>query len=457
MPHNWRDTKLCPIPWMSTGLRANGDIRVCCQAQHGPTGGILKDDTGKSYHASNANLSDVRNSKLSKEIRVAMMNNRWHPECVRCKREEDAGMASRQTYENEIWVDNGPFDWETLLKHTDKDGTINTNAIDCSFYDVRFGNLCNLKCRMCGPTDSSQWYEDQVLLWGDKYKDSHGTVKLVKNSKGKYEPENNVYDWHDSEHYWKQMEDRIPQIRKLYIVGGEPLMIDRHYEFLKKCVDRDQAKKIIVEYNSNITNIPQRAWDIWKHFKRINVGASIDGVGDINYYMRPPSRFNKIHENLQKLSTAEGNFKVWIACTVNVFNVLHLPEFMEWALLNKMPRINDDNIKPILTPHPLHGPKFYNIRMLPDYAKEYVKKKYEDYKVKLCNIIDKSDFTNDRKDASRREAVRILDQYIEFMYAADYSDQVPRFWDATERLDKIRGHSIKEYIPELYSLLKQNA
>ena len=72
-------------------------------------------------------------------------------------------------------------------------------------------------------------------------------------------------------------------------------------------------------------------------------------------------------------------------------------------------------------------------------------------------FIDKSDFTNDRKDASRREAVRILDQYIEFMYAADYSDQVPRFWDATERLDKIRGHSIKEYIPELYSLLKQNA
>jgi len=249
------------------------------------------------------------------------------------------------------------------------------------------------------------------------------------------------------------METRIPQIRKLYIVGGEPLMIDRHYEFLQKCVDQDQAKKIIVEYNSNITNIPQRAWNIWKHFKRINVGASIDGVGDINYYMRPPSRFEKIHENLKKLSTAEGNFKVWIACTVNVFNVLHLPEYMKWALENKMPRVNDDNIKPILTPHPLHGPKFYNIRMLPPHAKEYVKQKYNKYKPILIDIIDKSDFSEDRKEASKREAVKILDQYIDFMYADDYSDQLDRFWDATNRLDKIRGHFIKDYIPELVELI----
>mgnify|MGYP001331906943 FL=1 len=445
---------LCPVPWMSTSLRANGDIRVCCQAQHGPTGGILRDENGKEYNARNADLQMVRNSDLSKEIRKYMMEGRWHPECVRCQTEVESGMNARIEYENKIWIERGEFSWEDLLSKTSADGTIKEDEINCSFYDVRFGNLCNLKCRMCGPTDSSMWYEDQVKLWQDSYKDSHGRVKLIKNDKGKYEPEEDLYNWHTSDHYWVQMDDNIEQIRKLYIVGGEPLMIDRHYEFLQKCVDQGHAKNIIVEYNTNLTNIPQRAWDVWKHFKQVNIGASIDGVGDINYYMRPPSRFDKIYENLIKVSQAEGNFKVWIAATINVFNVLHFPEFMEWILLNKIPRVNDDDWRPIITPHPLHGPKFYNIRMLPLWAKDHIKQKYEDYKPRLLKIIDESDFTEQRKASSRKEAVALLDQYVKYMYAKDFSEHLPQFWHATRKLDKIRNHNIETYIPELYELLK---
>lgn len=448
-----KDT-LCPIPWMSQSLRANGDIRVCCQTQHGPTGGIMRDSEGKVYNARTANLKETRNSDIAKDIRKAMMNGEWHPDCVRCQTENEAGMRSRQIYENDIWILSGLHDWDNLLSHTQEDGTIDVDAIDCSFYDVRFGNLCNLKCRMCGPTDSNMWYEDQVKLWGPSYRDSHGKVKLIQNEKGKYVPENNVYDWHESDHYWEQMDANISEIRKLYIVGGEPLMIDRHYEFLQKCVDEGVANKITVEYNSNLTNIPQRAWDVWKHFKRIQIGASVDGVGDIQYYMRPPSHFDKIYENLIKLSKAEGNFKVWIAATINVFNVLHFPEFMEWIILNKIPKVNDDNVRPIITPHPLHGPKFYNIRMLPKFAKDAIKEKYEQYKPKLEKLIEESDFTDDRKKASKREVNKLLDQYVDYMYAKDFSEFMPQFWEATRRLDKIRGHSIEESIPELYELIK---
>ena len=185
---------LCPVPWMSQSLRANGDIRVCCQAQHGPTGGILRDEDGKEYNARTADLKKVRNSELSKEIRKYMMEGKWHPECVRCQTEMESGMNARIDYENKIWIERGEFNWEDLLSKTAADGTIQEDEINCSFYDVRFGNLCNLKCRMCGPTDSSMWYEDQVKLWGDSYKDSHGKVKLIKNTKGKYEPETNLYD-----------------------------------------------------------------------------------------------------------------------------------------------------------------------------------------------------------------------------------------------------------------------
>ena len=140
-------------------------------------------------------------------------------------------------------------------------------------------------------------------------------------------------------------------------------MIDPHYTFLQKCVDKGYAKDIVVEYNSNLTNIPQRAWNIWKHFRKIGIGASIDAIGDLNRYIRYPSDFKTIWKNLEKLSTAEGNFSVWIAATINVYNVWELPEIIEHYLRNELPRINDDDVKPIISPHPLHGPQFLNIRM----------------------------------------------------------------------------------------------
>jgi hypothetical protein len=127
---------------------------------------------------------------------------------------------------------------------------------------------------------------------------------------------------------------------------------------------------------------------------------------------------------------------------------------MEWIILNKIPKINDDNVRPIITPHPLHGPKFYNVRMLPQFAKDAVKAKYERYKPKLIQLIEDSNFTDDRKKASKREVEKLLNQYIDYMYAKDFSEYLPQFWEATRRLDKIRGHSIETYIPELYELLK---
>ena len=455
---------LCPIPWMSQSYRSNGDIRVCCQAQHGPTGGILKSEDGRVLNARDSDLNEIRNAPIEKEIRKDMMEGKWHAECHRCHTEEDSGMISRRVTENKLWTVEGwdqqekedIYTWEYLLENTQEDGTINTDAIGNNFFDIRFGNLCNLKCRMCGPTDSNMWYEDQVKLWGPNYNDSHGEVTLVQNEKGKYVPKDNVYDWHDSEHYWDQMDNMIPNIKKLYIVGGEPFMIDQHYVFLQKCIDRGFAKNIVVEYNSNITNIPERAWKIWKHFKFIGIGASIDAIGDLNYYIRFPSRFDKIWENLTKLSSAEGNFSIWLATTFNIYNIWVLPEIMEYYIVNSLPRVNDHDHKPIMSPHPLHGPQFLNIKSLPKAVKDLVAQKFRDKTQHLYDVIDTTHFKDGRKKAMKKQAKQIIDTYIKFMYAEDLSNLPNHFWEHTNRLDKIRGHYFKDYCPEMYEMLLEH-
>jgi sulfatase maturation enzyme AslB (radical SAM superfamily) len=109
------------------------------------------------------------------------------------------------------------------------------------------------------------------------------------------------------------------------------LLIDAHYDFLQKCVDTGCADKLTIEYNTNLTNIPARAWNIWKHFKMVIIGASIDGFGEVNDLIRFPSR-SKIEENLKKFRTSNGNFVVHIATTVQLLNVWQFPEFIEYVL-----------------------------------------------------------------------------------------------------------------------------
>jgi hypothetical protein len=436
---------------------------VCCQAQHGPTNGIIKDESGKILNARDSDPDLVKNAPLMKEIRATMIKGEWHPECIRCKSEEEAGMRSRRMLENSIWVKGNrsqideidKIDWDDVISKTSDDGTIDSSSIKNSFFDIRFGNLCNLKCRMCGPTDSSQWYNDHAKMWGTSYRDSHGTVTLIKNDKGKYVPEENVYDWHTSNGYWESMESQIPFIRRMYIVGGEPLMIDQHYDFLQRCVDKGHAGQICVEYNSNITNIPKRAYDIWKNFKKIGIGASIDAVGDLNNYIRYPSNFDKIWSNLQDLSRADGNYRIWIAATISVYNILHLPDMIEWAVRNRLPRVNDDDIKPIMSPHPLHGPRFLNVRVLPDFAKKVVSKKFAERLPIIHTTIDECINDSRYNAVCKKAASTILNQYEEFMYAGDYSADLRMFWKHTRRLDAIRSHSIEQFIPDLYNILKE--
>ena len=107
-----------------------------------------------------------------------------HPEqCIRCQTEEANGIISRRTYETSNWKDSISF--EKAAQMTSQEGYLDRSKNPIIHYDLRFGNRCNLKCRMCGPTDSDSWYSDTVKVWGaNTFKDSHGQVELIKKREG---------------------------------------------------------------------------------------------------------------------------------------------------------------------------------------------------------------------------------------------------------------------------------
>lgn len=426
----------CPIPWIHQAIRNNGDFRVCCQGNQGPDRGILRKDDGNPYNAAYDDFDEVRNSKKLKEIRLAMLNNKWHPECVRCETEERNKIRSRFTYEKDLW--SNFITKEKAERLTESDGTINTKLFPAVYYDIRFGNLCNLKCRMCGPTDSNQWYSDYVQVWDTKfYDESCGFVDIVKRD-GKYIVENDIYNWHESDHFWQQLYSKIPLIRHVQMVGGEPFLIKRHYEFLEKCIEYGRSNKIIMEHNSNITYLPDKLFELWKEFKKIRIGPSIDGLGKVNEYIRYPSKWSVVEKNLRRLDEADGNFEIWITPTIQIYNILQLPEMMQWKLNQNFKRVNQrSRATPFLNPHPLYTPHFLNIQALPQYAKEIIKEK-----------LISSKFT---KFNNRGQI--LLKSYVDFMYEKDLSHELKTFWKYSNKLDELRNQKLQDYIPELYELI----
>jgi len=423
----------CPLPWIHLAIRNNGDLRVCCQANQGPDKGLLRKDDGNIYNAKDADFTESRNCQKMKDIRKSFLNNEWHPDCLRCQREEASNMNSRFSYEKKLW--NHYIREDDIKNKTNKDGSIDVDKFKLAYYDLRFGNKCNLKCRICGPTDSSSWYGDSYKLWGDTYDESNTKMKIIKID-GKYQVENNIYEWYKADHFWSYMEDQIPNIQLVYMVGGEPLLIDEHFKFLETCIERGHSN-IKIEYNSNISYIPSKAWNIWNKFKKIHIGVSMDGYNKVNEYIRYPSKWSVIEENLNKLNEAKGNFLIWLTCTVNSLNILHLPEFFEWKINQNFKNIGSD-WQPIASLHPLHSPHFLNIKIFPLEVKQKIKEHFDRFTFNKYN----------------KEAKELLNHYLNFMFKEDYSDSLPKFFYYNNKLDEIRNQKLEDYIPDLYNLIK---
>lgn len=449
------NNKFCPLPWIFQAVRNNGDIRVCCQANGSTSKGIYRKADGTAYNATTDNMDESRNSDLAKEIRLSMLQGIDHEACIRCDTEDANNIISRRQYENRNW--GHKFNFDTASKVTAPDGSINTADVPVLLYDLRFGNFCNLKCRMCGPTDSHQWYEDHVKVWGgESFNDSHGKVELVRDAKNRYIAKYNDYNWFNSDTFWNQVERNIPNIEHIHTVGGEPLLIDKHYDLLQKCIDLGYAKDITVEYNTNLVTIPARAWEIWTHFKCVKLGVSIDAVGALNDYIRYPSNFDKLAENLHKVDSAPGNILAWIACTVQIYNIGYIADFMKWIIQQEFKNIGVNTYRPIINPHPLHNPKHLNFKILPKEGKDWVRQQYDNYYIWLDEYLLTSALSDKMKTAYYTGSRQVLESYYKMLMSEDLSDEfLEKFWTYSSKLDNIRSEKLSDIAPELYEIIKK--
>jgi sulfatase maturation enzyme AslB (radical SAM superfamily) len=251
-----------------------------------------------------------------------------------------------------------------------------------------------------------------------------------------------AFNWPEYEPFWEQLEANIHNIEHVYFAGGEPMLIERHYDFLERCVEAGAAKHIIVEYNTNMSTLPTRVTNLWKSFKQVRVGASVDGMEAVQEYQRSPAKWDKTLDNLRKIDALPSNIVSWLAFTVTAYNVNHMIDFMKWKLSeSEFKKVNSTNRRPIITHHVAHHPKHLNVRVLPEQYKKEVALRFEEF---VQWVKD-----NNFNEHVIKQAESISKGVVSYMNSDNYYDT---HWDEfvkyTKQLDTIRNENLIDVEPK---------
>lgn len=424
----------CPLPWIHIATRPNGDVRVCCTANASGAGieddkeiGLVKKD-GVTMNLREHTIEEVFNSYHMRNTRLQMLKEEIPPSCRKCFEEESNGIKSKRNWETEVWKERINID--AIVAQTDSEGYVPVNV---PYFDLRLGNLCNLKCVMCSPHDSSSWIKDWKLQY-PQYTDP-----LLKKDQSWNEDFD--YTWYKKGSFIDSMKSQAQHIKELYFAGGEPLMIPEHYAILEFMVAEKHAANCILRYNSNGTEISDRLLQLWNNFKQVKFNFSIDDIGIRNEYIRYPSKWANIENNLKLLDNTPDNITVNIACAVQALNVCYITELAQWKLASNFKKIN-------LTPygagiiglHLVYHPSYLNVRVLPKKIKELAQSRISTF---VDSLKDNQEFQNNLYGAQRWLGL------VNYMNGEDWSNKLPAMTQYLKTSDKTRSLDFIKTFPEL--------
>lgn len=365
---------------------------------------------GTQFKLANASIIDQWNSTELNSLRKQFINNEQPKICKRCWHEEQNGKRSLR---NRFWDDeNKSTDFfnsitSDLIEHIKtniQQGTVSSLTI----LTIKNGNICNAKCRVCHPGDSSRWAEDANKL-----------VDLLGKT---------YYNINTAEVNWseEQLEEILllsSNLTRLELFGGEPTYNKKVIWLLNQLVEQGLSKNITLYINTNgSVNIVEKLPAI-KDFARIEIGVSFDGVGEHFDYIRHGLIYAEAVENVKKWQEyfKQHNVDYWIdsISTVDILNIYYLPE-LKHAIMQILP----------LSP-------FWNLLVQPDYL-----------------------FIKNMPDSIKSAVIKKLETDIEFNDIINVINQPAdltkwkKFLEVTDRLDSIRDENFAETFPEFHAIIK---
>ena len=397
---NIPNKQFCVLPWVSLEASPVGTVRPCCLAEDE----IVNDD-GNKFQLATADFVDIQNSKHMKILRQDFLDGKKPQTCRKCWNEERSGRTSKRMH--------------TLdrLKHILADQPWTADAKPLMFLDLKLGNICNLKCRICGSWSSSTFAVEEIAH--DSSQDRKNSFHYQMLKAGRWPREN--------QQFWQQIDQHLSNIRYIEFTGGEPFMIEEHFEMLRGIVDRGIAHQVEIHYNTNGTQYPRDAIDIWKHFRTVEIAFSIDDLDQRFEYQRDNAQWADVERNIKlfkNLRAEHPNIQLQCCSTVNVFNVRYIDQLAQWIVQQQFDFVYWNM---------LHEAWYLSIASLPEIAKQ-----------------DIAQHLNDATIPSQYRAE--FDRIIDFMTQGASSDG-KKLQEEIRKLDQRRGQDLTKVAPEFTELI----
>lgn len=406
----------CSMAWNHQFLGPNGDIKPCCRY-------TMPKNAKKENIKNDKTLRQVFYSHIQKSLRNDMLQGKRHEGCIKCWQEEDSGkkLSLRQNYNRNV----------PLLEELHNDLDINNPKI--TWLELSFSNMCNLRCRMCGPYFSTNWYKD----WIDVKDFTIGFPGITTKEEIKdFVSKSNSQLMIDI----SKFDEILPNIRHLKMTGGEPFIIKEYREILKKIIEIGTAKNVYLNYSTNLTIMPDdELIKIWSHFKQVQIATSLDGVGKVIEYQRYPTKWKQIKNVTKKIMQLSHELPLEIGSrpTITIYNILNVPEITFWW----KDMLDTYNIKKFdentwLNHTHAASPSFLSITSLPVWAKEIVS--------------DKLSTT-----APSLKQQKSWEHLIKYCKSNDtWKDNKEKFIKYTSTLDKKRSEDFLNIVPEFSNLMR---
>jgi hypothetical protein len=359
----------CLAPFTHTYISPQGERRLCCASRE-PAQNFKQyiDTAGGDGQFTPLTLKDWWNGEHIRQIRKQWLAGEVPSACEVC----DKKLLNTSVYRDYFGHLFGHLR-DAAVANTDANGYTTLEPIS---WDYRYSNVCNFKCRMCGDMLSSAW-----------------EVEVRKN---------NMVDLTNPKNHWMQPKNRhairdftrdvvIPEfraaienksVREIYWVGGEPLLYDEHWTFMRRIIELDYADQVRVRYNTNLSYCKDNKgtlWELLDNFPHWEICASLDGTGAIGEYIRTGLNYNDwlvdFRQGIQHQRNSRQmriDFTLTLLGLFDLTNVISLVNDLNVSLLSKVvfafspdillsplalprtvlaPLLNDiqDRIKPLIT------------------------------------------------------------------------------------------------------------
>ena len=372
------------MPWIHFHVGNNGMAKACCVANI-PFGNINELDFGEIWEG-----------EAIQKLRGKFLKGEKDNRCGQCFKLEAAGGKSIRQ--------------ETFEKFSDTKIDFVNPSLPI-YFDIRFSNVCNFRCRTCWHGASSKWFSDAKKLGRNISEKS-----IIKNIP-------------DFDSFLEKNEKALLGAEEIYFAGGEPLVTEEHYQLLDWLII-NKATHVRLRYNTNFSELKFRNYDVielWKKFPRVEILASLDGVGALGEYIRKELSWEKFKENRLKIrELSHVLFKV--SPTISVYNIRHLPEFYLELLDLKMIEPEDIYFNILERPH------HFNIKILPKKYKELVENEFQAF----FHILQQRFISNKIKSA--------FQECLDYMNSEDLSGYWGKFLVENSLLDELRQENISDYL-----------